>query len=90
MRNFELKLTLFKTSGLNDTLFEQIMTKLSSPILRSAKSVTAKLRISCTPYIELNIDDEPLSDGFVNCSGNFIDTYIRFKNGKKNQRFYLI
>ena len=61
---------------MNDIVFEQIMTKLSSPIFRSAKSVTAKLKISCIPYIELNIDEEPLSDGFVNCSGNFIDTYL--------------
>lgn len=61
------------------------MTKLSSPILRSAKSVTAKLKISCTPYIELNIDDEPLSDGFVNCSGNFIDTYFDFRTERKKK-----
>lgn len=71
----DLKLTLFKTSALNVILFEQIMTKLSRPILRSAKSVTAKLKISCTPYMELSMDEEPPSDGYVNCSGNFIDTH---------------
>lgn len=71
----KVELTRFKTSALNDILCEQIITKLSRPIFRSAKSVTAKLRISCTPYMELSIDDDPPSDGYVNCSGSFMLTH---------------
>lgn len=44
--NYIKSLTLFKKSGLNVIAFELIIVKLSSPIVLSAKSATAKLSIS--------------------------------------------
>lgn len=54
---------------------EHSITKLSNPILRRAKSVTIKLRISWLPYVELNIDETPGFVVFGNSSGKRIDTH---------------
>lgn len=53
----------------------QIITKLSRPILRNAKSVATKLSISLLPYIDRSIIDSAVGSIELNLSVNRIDTH---------------